>query len=332
MRYTGRAMEHRIRISETGAPEVLQREEFALPEPGAGEAVVRHSAVGVNMIDTYHRSGLYPLPLPAVLGVEAAGRIERLGAETAALGLREGQRVAYVSQAPGSYASARLVPAERLIPLPDELSEQVAAATLLKGMTAEFLVRRCKAVQPGDWVLLHAAAGGVGLLACQWLATLGAQVIATVGSDEKAQLAREHGATHTIVYTRENFQQRARELCPQGVSVAYDSVGKTTFEGSLDCLAPRGLLVSFGNASGKPPPLELGTLGAKGSLFVTRPALFSYIRTRQELLASSAALFEMLLGGRLKSRISRHFPAADAAAAHRALEARETSGQILLLP
>lgn len=325
-------MEQRISISETGAPDVLRSEPFSLPEPGPGEALVRHSVIGVNFIDTYQRTGLYPLPLPATLGVEAAGRIERLGAELEPLGLREGQRVAYVSETPGSYATARIVPAERLIPLPDDLLDETAAATLLKGMTVEFLVRRAHAVRFGEPVLLHAAAGGLGLLACQWLADIGAKVIATVGSDDKAQLARDHGALHTIVYSREDFRAKVRDLYPEGVPVVYDSVGKATFEGSLDCLSPRGLLVSFGNASGKPPALELGLLAAKGSLFVTRPTLFSYIRTRQELLESSSALFAMLREGRIKPRIAERFRLAEAAAAHRALESRTTSGQLLLLP
>jgi len=313
-------MEQRIRISETGSPEVLRSEPFSLPEPRPGEALIRHSAIGVNFIDTYHRTGLYPLPLPATLGVEAVGRIERLGTPLEyPLGLEEGQRVAYVSQTPGCYATARIVPAERLIPVPDDLLDETVAATLLKGMTVEFLVRRAHAVRFGEPVLLHAAAGGVGLLACQWLADIGAKVIATVGSDAKAQLARDHGALHTIVYSREDFSTRLRELYPEGVPVVYDSVGKATFEGSLDCLSPRGLLVSFGNASGKPPALELGVLAAKGSLFVTRPTLFAYIQTRQELLESSSTLFGMLRKGRLNPHISERFSLTEAAAAHRAL-------------
>jgi len=325
-------MEHRVRIAQTGTPEVMAYESFDLPEPGPGEARVRHRAIGVNMIDTYHRSGLYQVPLPATLGVEAAGVIERLGPQTGGLGLSEGQRVAYVRPGPGAYASAALAPAERLVPLPDDISDEVAAATMLKGLTVECLVRRVHAVRFAEPVLLHAAAGGVGLLALQWLSDLGAKVIATVGSDAKAELAKQHGAAHVIVYTREDFKTKVRELYPEGVPVVYDSVGKATFEGSLDCLAVRGLLVSYGNASGKPPPLELGTLAAKGSLFVTRPTLYSYTRTRKELLEAAAALFGMLQQKRLTPHISERLPLSEAAAAHRALEARSTSGQLLLIP
>jgi len=325
-------MEHRVRISQTGTPEVLAYEPFDLPQPGPGEALIRHRAIGVNMLDTYHRSGLYQVALPATLGVEAAGVIERLGPETAQLGLVEGQRVVYTAQTPGAYATVRLMPAERLVPLPDEISDEVAAASFLKGLTAELLVRRVHAVRFAEPVLLHAAAGGVGSLALQWLTDLGARVIATVGSDEKAALAKQNGAEHVIVYTREDFKTRVRELYPDGVPVVYDSVGKSTFEGSLDCLAVRGLLVSFGNASGKPPPIEVGTLAAKGSLFLTRPTLYSYIRTRQELLDASHALFDMLKKGRLTTQISQRFPLSEAAAAHSALEGRGTTGQLLLIP
>lgn len=325
-------MEYRVRIAQPGTPEVLAYESFAVPGPGPGEAVVRHRAIGVNLIDTYHRTGLYPLPLPATLGVEAAGVIEQLGPQTAELGLSVGQRVAYVTQTPGTYATVSLTRAERLIALPDGISDEVAAASLLKGLTAELLVRRVHQVRFAEPVLLHAAAGGVGSFMLQWLADLGAKVVATVGSDDKAEIARELGAEHVIVYTREDFRTRVRELYPEGVPVVYDSVGKTTFEGSLDCLAVRGLLVSYGNASGKPPPLELGTLATKGSLFATRPVLFSYIRTRPELLQAATAVFSMLERGRLTCRISQRFSLAQAAAAHRALESRQTTGQLLLIP
>jgi NADPH:quinone reductase len=325
-------MEYRVCLARTGTPEVMSYESFEPGEPAPGEALVRHRAIGVNMIDTYHRSGLYAVPLPAALGVEAAGVIERLGPQTAALGLHEGQRVAYAAQTPGSYASARLMPADRLVPLPDRVSDEVAAAVLLKGLTVEMLVRRVHPVRFAEPVLLHAAAGGVGSLALQWLVDLGARVIATVGSDEKATRAKEQGADHVVVYTREDFRARVRELYPEGVPVVYDSVGKATFEASLDCLAPRGLMVSFGNASGKPAPLELGTLAAKGSLFVTRPTLFSYVGTRPELLASAQALFEMLDKGALEPQISQRFPLEKAAEAHRALESRSTVGQLLLVP
>src|SRR6478609_4371887 len=325
-------MEHRVVIGQTGTPDVLAYESFEPPAPGPGEALVRHRAIGVNLIDTYHRSGLYPLPLPATLGVEAAGVIERLGPDTAELGLSEGQRVAYVAQTPGAYATVKVMPAERLVPLPESISDEVAAASLLKGLTVEMLVRRIHPVRFAEPVLLHAAAGGVGSLALQWLADLGAKVIATVGSDEKAAHAKQLGADHVIVYTREDFKTKVRELYPEGVPVVYDSVGKATFEGSLDCLAVRGILVCYGNASGKPPPFEVSSLAAKGSLFLTRPTLFAYIRTRKELLDAASALFDMLQRGRLNPQITARFPLHEAAAAHRALEARQTTGQLLLLP
>ena len=325
-------MEHRVRISQTGTAEVLAYEPFDLPEPGPDEALVRHRAIGVNMIDTYHRTGLYQVPLPATLGVEAAGVIEKLGPQSQDLGLREGQRVVYVAALPGSYATVRLMPSERLVPLPDEVSDEVAAASFLKGLTAEMLVRRVHAVRFAEPVLLHAAAGGVGSLTLQWLTELGAKVIATVGSEEKAEVARKNGAAHVIVYTREDFKKRVRELYPEGVPVVYDSVGKATFEGSLDCLAVRGLLVSYGNASGKAPPLDLVTLAQKGSLFVTRPTVHAYTRTRQELLQAADALFGMLKRGKLTTHIFRRFPLSEAASAQRALEGRSTTGQLILVP
>ncbi len=325
-------MEHRVRIAQTGSADVLSYEAFEPERPVRGEALVRHTAIGVNLIDTYHRTGLYGVPLPATLGVEAAGVIEELGPEPGDYGLRVGQRVAYVSQRPGAYASVNAVPCERLVPLPETISDEVAAATLLKGMTVEALVRRVHAVKFAEPVLLHAAAGGVGLLALQWLADIGAKAIGTVGSDEKAELAKRYGADHTIVYTREDFRARVRELYPEGVPVVYDSVGKATFEGSLDCLAVRGLLVSYGNASGKPPPFELGTLATKGSLFVTRPTLYSYTRTRTDLLESATALFDMLARGAILPQISQRFPLSEARAAHQALEGRKTTGQTLLIP
>lgn len=325
-------MEHRVRIAATGTPDVMNFESFDTPPPGPGEALVRHRAIGVNMIDTYHRAGLYAVPLPSSLGVEAAGVIERLGPQTSGLGLHEGQRVAYAAQTPGAYATARLMPADRLVPLPDSVSDEVAAATLLKGLTVEVLVRRVHAVRFAEPVLLHAAAGGVGSLALQWLVDIGAKVIATVGTEEKAEIAKAQGADHVIVYTREDFKAKVRELYPEGVPVVYDSVGLATFEGSLDCLAPRGLMVSYGNSSGKPPPLEVGSLATRGSLFLTRPTLFSYTRTRAELLSSAQALFEMLDKGALEPQVSKRFPLRDAASAHRALESRSTTGQLLLRP
>lgn len=322
-------MTRAIRFARTGGPEVLTLEEIPLPEPKAGEAAVRHHAIGVNFIDTYQRSGLYPVPLPSGLGSEAAGVVESVGEGVTSV--QVGQRVAYAaSGAPAAYSEARVLAAERLVPLPDDISDEVAAASLMKGMTAEFLIHRTFPVAPGQTVLWHAAAGGVGLLACQWLNRLGARVIGTVGSDEKAELARGSGCHETIVYTRENFVKRVRELTEgRGVSVVYDSVGKSTFADSLDCLAPRGMLVSFGNASGKPEPFDILQLSQKGSLYVTRPTLFHYVATREALFQSANALFGAIRDG-LRVTIGQRFPLAEAAAAHRALENRSTIGSTLL--
>jgi len=320
-----------IRLHQHGGPEVLVEERVSLPSPAAGEALVAHEAIGVNFIDTYHRSGLYPLPLPATLGVEAAGTVTAVGKGVTVV--KPGDRVGYVVAKPCAYAQEALVPAERLIPLPDGISSEVAAASLLKGMTVEFLIRRAFAVQPGQTVLWHAAAGGVGLLACQWLAHLGARVIGTVSTEQKAQIARAHGCKETILYNQEDFAARVRELTAgRGVPVVYDSVGRATLQGSLDSLQPRGLLVGFGNASGKAEPLDLLQLSQKGSLFVTRPTLFHYIATREELLAASAALFAVLQSGAVKVDVSLRRPLSGAAEVHRLLETRATHGQALLLP
>ena len=325
-------MTRAVRIHRPGGPEELRLDDVALGEPGPGEALVRHTAIGLNYIDVYHRNGLYPLPaLPHTLGVEAAGVVDAIGPGVDQV--KPGQRVGYVASAPGSYAEARLVKADRLVPLPDSISEEAAAAIMLKGMTAEFLIRRAYPVRPGQTVLFHAAAGGLGLIACQWLRDLGVTVIGTVGSDAKAELARAHGCSHTIVYTRENFVERVRDLTSgKGVPVVYDSVGRSTFSGSLDCLAPRGMLVACGNASGKPDPLDVGILAQKGSLFLTRPTLFSYIAARAELLSSAEALFDVVGNGRIAVRTAQRWPLAEAAAAHRALEARATTGSSLLIP
>jgi NADPH:quinone reductase len=290
---------------------------------------VRHTAVGVNFIDTYHRTGLYPLPeLPHALGMEAAGVVEAVGEGVTELAA--GDRVAYV-HGPGAYAEARNVPAERLVPLPDPIAEETAAAMMLKGMTVEYLVRRAYPVQPGDTVLLHAAAGGVGLIACQWLRHLGATVIGTVGSEAKAELARAHGCHHPIVYTRDDFVARVRALTAgEGVPVVYDSVGRATFPASLDCLRPRGTFVGFGNASGKPGPFDMGILAQKGSLYLTRPTLFTYTRTRAELLESAGALFDVVRQGVVRVEVRQRWPLAQAAEAHRALEARATTGSTVL--
>jgi NADPH:quinone reductase len=325
-------MSHAIHLHAHGEPSVLRYESVEVGAPGLGQALVRHEAIGVNYIDTYHRSGLYPLPsFPSGLGVEAAGVVEAIGPGVDAVGV--GDRVAYAGAAPGSYSTERLMAAERLVKLPEGIGFEQAAASMLKGMTVEYLIRRTYPVRPGQTVLFHAAAGGVGLLACQWLRSLGVRVIGTVGSDAKAELARAHGCTETIVYTREDFVDRVRALTQgQGVPVVYDSVGKDTFLGSLDCLSPRGMMVSFGNASGKPEPLDLNLLSAKGALYVTRPSLFSYTSTRAELEESSGALFEVLLGGVVRVQISARYPLSEARVAHEDLEARRTTGSLLLVP
>ncbi|HEX3777878.1 MAG TPA: quinone oxidoreductase [Polyangiaceae bacterium] len=321
-------MTRAIRFARTGGPEVLTLEEVSLPEPKPGEVLVRHRAIGVNFLDLYHRNGLYPVPLPSGLGSEAAGVVEKIGDGVSEV--RVGQRVGYAGGPPGAYSEARVYAANRLIPLPDDITDEVAAASLLKGMTAEFLIHRTYAVERGQTVLWHAAAGGVGLIACQWLAAIGARVIGTVGSDEKAELARRHGCHETIVYTRENFVKRVRELtADRGVAVVYDSVGKTTFLDSLSCLEPRGMMVSFGNASGKPEPLDILQLSQKGSLFLTRPTLVAYTASREELLASSSALFGAIESG-VKIEIGQRFPLANAGEAQRALENRGTIGSTLL--
>jgi len=284
-------MVHAVRIHQVGGPEVLRWDEVTVGEPGPGEVLLRQSAIGLNYIDTYHRSGLYKLPaLPAVLGVEGAGVVEAVGPGVATV--KVGDRVAYAGPL-GGYAERRLIPADRLVALPDWLDFVQAAAMMLQGMTAEFLLRRVYRVEAGDTVLVQAAAGGVGLLLCQWASRLGATVIGTVSTDEKAELARRHGAHHVIHYSRENFVERVRELTGgAGVAVVYDGVGQSTFLGGLDCLKPRGMMVSFGQASGAIPPFDPALLGAKGSLYLTRPSLFTYTASRADLEASAAALFE----------------------------------------
>ena len=325
-------MVHAIRIHEHGGPEVMRWEEVALADPGPGEVRLRQTAVGLNYIDTYHRSGLYKLPqMPAILGTEGAGVVEAVGPDVTTL--KPGDRVGYAVPFVGAYAEARVMPADRLIPLPSWIEDRQAAAMLLQGMTAQFLLRSTYAVQPGDTILVQAAAGGVGLILCQWAKHLGATVIGTVSSDEKAELAKAHGCDHAIVYTRENFVARVRELTDgKGVPVVYDGVGKTTFMDSLDCLRPRGLMVLFGAASGAVPPLDLQTLAAKGSLYVTRPTLFTYVAQRDELMASAADLFEVVHAGGVSIQVNQTFPLRDAAEAHRALQARQTTGSTVLLP
>lgn len=319
-----------IRFHRTGGPEVLSLDEVEVGRPGPGQARVRHTAIGVNFVDTYHRSGLYPLSLPSGLGVEAAGVVEEVGPGVSEVA--PGDRVAYAAT-PGAYAEARLIAADRLVKLPEKISDRQAAAMMVKGLTVQALLRRTHRVEPGETVLFHAAAGGVGLIAVQWLKAIGATVIGTVGSDAKAALARAHGCDHVIVYTREDFTKRVREITGgEGVPVVYDSVGKDTFEGSLDCLRPLGLMVTYGNASGSVPPFDVGVLSRKGSLFLTRPTIFTYIARREDLLSGAAELFEMVLSGKVKIEIGGTWPLAQAAEAHRALQGRSTTGSLLLLP
>ncbi|HOB62677.1 MAG TPA: quinone oxidoreductase [Candidatus Competibacteraceae bacterium] len=321
-----------IRIHEYGGPEVMRWEEVEIGEPGPGQLRVRHGAVGLNYIDIYHRTGLYSLPaLPWTLGMEGAGQVEAVGDGVSEF--KVGDRVAYASPPVGAYAEVRLIPADRVVALPTAIDDRTAAAMMLQGMTAQFLLRRTYRVQAGDTILLHAAAGGVGLLISQWARHLGATVIGTVGSDQKAELARAHGCHHVIVYSRENFVERVREVTDgQGVAVVYDSVGRETFMGSLDCLRPLGMMVSFGNASGPAPSFEPGILAAKGSLFLTRPTLMTYTAKRADLLASAAELFDVVGHGDVRVEIRQTYPLAEAAQAHRALEARQTTGSTVLLP
>ncbi|MBK8016666.1 MAG: quinone oxidoreductase [Betaproteobacteria bacterium] len=320
-----------VRFHKTGGPEVLVYEDVDVGAPGEGQAKVRNTAVGLNFIDTYHRSGLYPLPLPSGIGLEGAGVVEAVGPGVDYL--KPGDRVAYCGGPPGAYSEVRLIPADRLVPLPDGISDRQAAAMMLKGLTAHYLIRRTYPVKAGQTVLFHAAAGGVGLIAGQWLKALGATTIGTVGSDEKAALAKAHGYDHTIVYTRENFVERVKEITAGAkLPVVYDSVGKDTFMGSLDCLQPLGMLAVFGNGSGPVPAFDLGLLAQKGSLYVTRPTLQSYVSRRSDLLAASQELFEVVMSGKVKIEINQTFALKDAQDAHRQLEGRKTTGSTVLLP
>jgi NADPH2:quinone reductase len=318
-----------IRLHKAGGPEVLVWEDVELPKVGPGQARVRHTAVGLNYIDTYFRSGLYPMPLPGSVGNEGAGIVEEIG--SGAGDIKVGDRVAYAGGGPGSYAEARVMPADRLVKIPDGVTDQQAAAMMLQGMTVEYLIRRTYKVQKGDTVLFHAAAGGVGLIACQWLKHLGATVIGTVGSEEKAKLAKEHGCDHAIVYTKEDFVARVNDLTKgEKLPVVYDSVGKDTFMKSLDCLKPLGLMVSFGQSSGAIGPVDLGILAPKGSLYVTRPTLNTYTAKRSDLLASAQALFDVVQKGVVKVKVNQTFALKDAAQAHRDLEGRKTTGSTVL--
>jgi NADPH2:quinone reductase len=323
-----KVMPHAIRVHETGGPEVLKWEEIDVGEPGPGQVRLRQEAAGLNYIDVYHRTGLYPQPLPFTPGVEGAGVVEAVGPDVT--GRKIGDRVAYAGPI-GGYAEVRLIDADRLVKLPGAISSEQAAAAMLQGMTVHMLLRRVYAVKAGDTILIHAAAGGVGLIACQWAKALGATVIGTVGNDDKAALARAHGCDHPIVYTREDFVAEVdRITAGKKLPVVYDSVGKDSFLKSLDCLAPRGMMVSFGNASGPPDPFPPGLLAQKGSLFLTRPTLFNYIATRPELEEAAGELFGMLASGKVKVEVKQQFSLEDAAEAHRALEGRKTSGSTVL--
>jgi NADPH2:quinone reductase len=320
-----------IRITETGGPEVMRFEDVEVGEPGEGQARVRHTAVGVNFLDIYHRSGLYPLPLPTGLGNEAAGVVEAVGPGVTVV--KPGDRVAYAGGGPGSYAEARVLAAGTLVPIPDGVTDRTAAAVMLKGMTAQYLICRTYPVKAGETVLFHAAAGGLGLIVCQWLRALGATVIGTVGSDEKAAVARAHGCEHVIISTKEDVATQVKEITGgAGVPVVYDSVGKDTFLSSLDCLRPRGLMVSFGNSSGKVTPFDIGILSQKGSLYLTRPTLATYTATRADLEATAREVFNVIREGKVKVEIRHTYPLADVARAHRDLEGRRTVGSIVMVP
>jgi NADPH2:quinone reductase len=320
-----------VRVHETGGPEVLRYEQVEVGQPGPGQALIRQTAVGLNFIDVYFRSGLYPPPsLPFVAGQEGAGVVEAVG--DGVTDIKVGQWVAYAGPL-GAYAERRLIPADRLVVVPDGIADEQAAAMMLKGMTAHYLLRRTFRVERGQTILFHAAAGGVGLIACQWAKHLGATVIGTVGSADKAELARAHGCDHPIRYDQEDLVARVRELTGgKGVPVVYDSVGKATFERSLDCLAPLGMMVCFGQSSGKIPPFDTGVLGQKGSLFLTRPSLLHYTAARGDLIRAANELFDIVKSGAVEIKVNQRYPLRDAVAAHRALEGRKTTGSTVLLP
>ena len=324
-------MTRAIRIHEYGGPEVLRLEEVVIGAPKPNQILIRQTAIGINYIDTYQRTGLYPVKLPSGIGREAAGVVVEAGSKVT--NLKPGDRVAYADDAPGAYADERIIDAKRVVKLPEGISDQQAAALMLKGLTAWFLLRRCYRVKKNEQILLHAATGGVGLIALQWATALGAKVIAVVGSDSKARLAREHGAAEVIVGTREDLVARVREMTKKrGVPVVYDGVGKDTFFASLDCLRPRGLMVSYGNASGPVPPISPLELTKRGSLYLTRPTLFHYTAKASERARGARELFEVVASGKVKVLIGQTYPLANAAQAHRDLEARRTTGSTLLIP
>ena len=320
-----------IQCFTTGGPEVMEYVDVEVGEPGTGEARVRQHAIGLNYIDVYFRTGLYPLPLPTGLGMEGAGVVEAVGPDVKHV--KAGDRVAYAARPPGSYADLRVMPAAGLVKLPDTISFETAAAMMLQGLTVQYLFNRTFPLKGGETILFHAAAGGVGLIACQWAKALGVTIIGTVGSDEKAALAKAHGCTHTINYNTENFVERVKEITGgKGVPVVYDSIGNDTFTQSLDCLAPLGMMVSYGSASGPVPPFSLNELASRGSLFLTRPSLFNYAAQRSDLEAMAADLFRMVESGKVKIEINQRYALKDAQQAHRDLESRKTTGSTILLP
>jgi NADPH2:quinone reductase len=320
-----------IRMHEQGGPEVMKLEDVDLAAPDAGQVQIKHTAIGLNYIDTYHRSGLYPLPLPSGIGMEAAGTVEAVGDGVSDLAV--GDRVAYAAPPPGSYAEARNIEASKVVKVPESVDDKQAAAMMLQGMTVQYLIRQIYPVSAGDTILIHAAAGGVGLILCQWAKHLGATVIGTVGSDEKAALAKANGCDHPIVYTRENFVDRVLEITEgQKVPVVYDSIGKDTWPQSLDCLAPTGLMVSFGQASGPIPPVDLGIFAQKGSLKFTRPTLMTYTATKALLDIAAGDLFDVVGKGAVSVSINQEYALADAVQAHIDLEGRKTTGSTILLP
>ena len=321
-----------IIINETGGPEVLRWDEYDPGQPGRGEVLLRHEAVGLNFIDVYHRTGLYPLPsLPAIPGMEGAGVVEAVGEGVSEL--IAGDRVAYAGLPPGAYAEVRIMPADRLVKLPESISTRQAASMMLQGMTARYLLHGCYQVTAGDRILIHAAAGGVGLIVCQWAKYIGATVIGTVGSPEKADLASGHGCDYPILYRDEDFVQRVKEITEgKGVDAVYDSVGQFTFMKSLDCLRPMGMMVSFGQSSGSIPPIDTGILAAKGSLFLTRPSLMAYTARREDLLAHAHDLFEVVEKGAVRIEVRQTYPLAEAYRAHQDLEGRKTTGSTILIP
>ena len=324
-------MSRAIRVHEAGGPENMQIEDVALAAPTAGEVLVRQSMIGVNFIDCYHRSGLYPLPLPLTPGIEGIGEVVEIGDDVS--DLRPGDRVCYGTGPAGGYAEARLIDASRLVKVPTDISDQQLGGCLVRGLTVWYLTHELRQLQPGETVLFHAAAGGVGLIFCQWAKALGVKVIGTTGSHEKAELAKANGCDHVVVLGEQNFVESVRDLTSgRGVQVVYDGIGKDTFHQSLDCLERRGLMVSFGNASGPPPAIDIGSLGPLGSLFVTRPTLFDYTSTHEELARGMSALFAVISSGQVKNHIGQSYPLEQAATAHRDLENRRTTGSTVLLP